>query len=95
MSFTIEATKFFALQLDELSENSLRLIEEKLKLIKNNPYRYKRIKGYNLILFRIRFKDKNKEKRLIYSIEKLNITLICILDRKKEYKDLKKYLSRN
>ncbi|MBU4352128.1 MAG: hypothetical protein KKA65_00095 [Nanoarchaeota archaeon] len=92
MNYALKPTKFFILQLDKISKEAANLIEEKLKLIKNNPYRYKRIKGHNLFLFRIRFKDQNKEKRLIYLVDKPYIKLICILDRKKEYKDLKKYL---
>ncbi|MBU2590253.1 MAG: hypothetical protein KKB39_05830 [Nanoarchaeota archaeon] len=92
MNYALKPTKFFILQLDKISKEATNLIEEKLKLIKNNPYRYKRIKGHNLFLFRIRFKDQNKEKRLIYLVDKPYIKLICILDRKKEYKDLKKYL---
>lgn len=87
-------TQFFLEQLDGLTNKTKELLEEKLLLIKDNPYRNKRIQGYNLFLFRIRFEDLRKEKRLIYLVDKPNIKLICILDRDKEYKDLDKYLKK-
>jgi len=63
-----------------------------LRLVKINPFRNKRIEEYNLFLFRIRFEDNRKEKRIIYLVDKPYIKLICILDRDKEYKDLRRYL---
>lgn len=94
MEYTLLPSQFFLLQVDELSEKAARIIEEKLKLLKINPYRNKRIHGYNLFLFRIRFEDEHKEKRLIYLVDKPFIKLLCILDRDKEYKDLKSYLKK-
>ncbi len=92
--FELKPTDFFLQQLDELSDEAAQLVEEKLKLAKINPFRYKRVKGYNLFLFRIRFEDKRKEKRVIYLVEKPLVKVLCILDRDKEYKDLKKYLTK-
>ncbi|MGA1823003.1 MAG: hypothetical protein ACMUIG_10810 [Thermoplasmatota archaeon] len=85
-------TKFFLDQLDDMDDSSKKLIKEKLLLVKINPYRYKRIKGYDLFLFRIRFEDGRKEKRLIYLLDKRKIKILCILDRDKDYKDLKRFL---
>lgn len=94
MNFPIKPTKFFLSQIKELDKKSKSIIKEKIELIKQNPYRYKRIHGYSLFLFRIRFKDSGKEKRLIYLIDKPHVKLLCILDRGKEYKDLKRYLKK-
>jgi len=94
MEYILRPSKFFLEQLDDLSKDAKSLIEEKLKLAKNNPYRYKRILGYKLFLFRIRFEEDKKEKRVIYLIQKPFIKILCILDRSKEYKDLKKYLKK-
>lgn len=94
MSFNIVPTKFFLKQLDDLSKDSLKLIKNKIQLLKTDPFRFKRIKSYKLFLFRIRFEDKRKEKRIIYLINKNDVKLICILDRDKEYADLKKYLTK-
>ena len=92
MEYELKPSHFFLQQIDELSEKSKELIHDKLKLVKINPFRYKRIHGYKLFLFRIRFEDQRKEKRVIYLVDKPFIKLLCILDRDKEYKDLKKYL---
>jgi len=94
MSYEIKPTYFFLQQLEKLSDKSIDLIKEKLKLIKENPFRYKRIYGYKLFLFRIRFEDRSKEKRVIYLVDNKTIKMLCILDREKEYKDLKKYLKK-
>ena len=77
-----------------MSDEAAKLIEEKLKLAKINPYRYKRIHGYKLFLFRIRFEDERKEKRVVYLVDKPFVKVLCILDRENEYKDLKKYLKK-
>ena len=92
MEYGLKPSHFFLQQIDELSYESKNIVEEKLKLIKVNPFRNKRIHGYNLFLFRIRFEDQRREKRVIYLVDKPYVKLICILDRDKEYKDLKKHL---
>ena len=94
MSYIIKPTYFFLEQLNDISSDSAKIIIEKLNLIKINPFRYKRIKGHKLFLFRIRLKDKGKEKRLIYLVQGKIIKVLCILNRDKEYKDLKKYLKK-
>jgi|SRR3989339_532199 len=90
--YVLKPSQAFEKQLRELNDNAKTIIEQKLRLIEQNPYRYKRIKGHNLLLFRIRFSDNRKEKRAIYIVEKNYIFLVCILDRDRGYKDLKVYL---
>jgi len=92
--YNLLPSEFFLQQLKELDYKSKRIIEEKLLLVKENPFRNKRIVGYNLFLFRIRFQDNKKEKRLIYLVDKPNVKILCILDRDNDYKDLKKYLKK-
>ena len=94
MNYEFVPTEFFLMQIDSLSPEAKAIIEEKLKLLKINPFRSKRIEGYSLFLFRIRFEDNKKEKRIIYLVDKPKIYLLCILDRSREYKDLKKYLKK-
>jgi len=89
MEYILKPSHFFLEQIEELSDEAARLIEDKLKLAKINPFRNKRIQGYNLFLFRIRFEDNRKEKRVVYLVEKPEVKILCILDR-----DLKKYLKR-
>ena len=64
MDYEIIPSKFFLEQIDELSDKAVKQIEEKISLLKNNPFRFKRIEGYRLFLFRIRFEDDRKEKRV-------------------------------
>ncbi|MBT3866068.1 hypothetical protein HOF78_03130 [Candidatus Woesearchaeota archaeon] len=85
-------SKFFLEQVNSLSAKSKNIVFDKLMLVKVNPFRYKRIYGYNLFLFRIRFSDKGKALRIVYFIEGNFVKIVCILDRSKNYKDLKKYL---
>jgi len=92
MDYILRPSEFFLQQITELSDEAARLIEKKIRLVKSNPYRYKRIYGYRLFLFRIRFEDDRKEKRIIYLVDKPYIKILCILDRDKEYRDLRKYL---
>ena len=92
MEFELKPSHFFLQQIDELSDEAKRVVDNRLKLVKVNPFRNKRIHGYNLFLFRIRFEVQHREKRVIYLVDKPYVKLICILDRDKEYKDLKKYL---
>lgn len=94
MVFILKPTNFFLEQLDDLNEKSKRIVKGKLELAKINPYRFKRIQGYSLFLFRIRFENNKKEKRVIYLIDKPFVKVLCVLDRDKEYKDLKKYLKK-
>jgi mRNA-degrading endonuclease RelE of RelBE toxin-antitoxin system len=94
MKYFLKPSKFFLEQLDALSDEAARLIENKLKLVKINPFRNKKIQGYKLFLFRIRFEDNRKEKRVIYLVDKPFVKILCILNRDKEYRDLSKYLKK-
>ncbi len=90
--FRLEASSKFKKQVKNLNTNTKNLIIEKLELIRINPFRYKKLKHPKFNLFRIRFTDERKEKRIIYLVDKNVIMVVCIIDRNKEYKDLDKYL---
>lgn len=92
VDYILKPSLFFLEQLDDLSDKAANIIDNKLRLLKINPFRFKRIEGYDLFLFRIRFEDNRKEKRIIYLVNKPHIEILCILDRDKEYNDLTKYL---
>jgi len=95
MSFKIIPSNTFNKQISKLNKQSRKIIYDKIQLIKENPYRYKRIhsKHYSKA-FRVRFSIEKKEIRLIYVVVEPNIILVCLLDRKKDYKDLEKYLDK-
>ncbi|MEK6953711.1 MAG: hypothetical protein AABX01_01780 [Candidatus Micrarchaeota archaeon] len=95
MSFTIKPTFFFLDQVRQLSGQSRRLIGEKLELIKQNPYRSKSIHSRIFSrVFRIRLDLDGKESRLIYAVIEPDIIVVCILERKNDYRDLEKMLLR-
>lgn len=95
MNMIIKALGIFKKQIKHLDAKSKRIIYDKIQLIKENPYRYKKVhsRQYSHV-FRIRFSIQSKETRLIYVVINPNIILVCLLDRKKDYKDLEKYLSK-
>ncbi len=95
MSFAVKALEFFIRQVESLDEKGKRQIREKIALIKDNPFRFKRIhsKKFNKV-FRVRLSLQGKETRLIYVVLEPNILIVCLLERKKGYKGLEKYLKK-
>jgi len=93
--YTLVPSKIFLEQVSVLSSKTKQILADKLRLVKKNPFRYKRIQGYGLLLFRIRCKDNKKELRVVYCVEGTIVKIVCILDRAHEYKDLKKYLKKS
>jgi mRNA-degrading endonuclease RelE of RelBE toxin-antitoxin system len=95
MSYSIKSLEIFEKQVKVLDKKSKRVIYDKIQLIKENPYRYKRLHSKKFSkVFRIRFSINRKETRLVYVIISSNIILVCLLDRKGEYKNLEKYLAK-
>ena len=93
MNFNIIPSKNFNKQLKKLDSRSKKIIYDKIQLIKENPYRYKKIHSKKFSrVFRVRFSINKQDTRLIYVVIEPNIILICLLDRSKNYKDLEKYL---
>lgn len=92
MKFRIVPTKEFLEQAKQLDEKTKIIVDNKLDLLKENPYRYKKLPGYGLKLFRIRFNVHNKAVRLIYTVIEPDVILICFISRKKDYRDLAKYI---
>ena len=95
MNYQIKSLKFFIEQIKDLDTQSKRIINDKIELLKQNPYRYKRVhsRQYSKV-FRVRFSIKKRETKLIYVVIEPNIILVCLLDRKNDYKDLEKYLNK-
>ena len=95
MTFTVKATEFFIQQTEKLNEQSKRIIQNKIGLIKEDPYRFKRIHSKKFSkVFRVRLNLEGKETRLIYVVLEPNIIIACLLERKNDYRDLEKYLAK-
>ena len=92
MIFKLISTKGFQQQAKYLDIKTKRILDNKLDLILQNPYRFKALNYKNHKLFRVPLNINSKETRLIYKIINPNIILNCLLERKRNYKDLKKYL---
>lgn len=92
MSFKIIPTKFFLKQLEELDDYSKAVIKSKKDLLKINPFRYKKVHSKKYRVYRIRMNLQNKETRLIYAILEPRVIIVCLIDRKKDYKNLEKFL---
>ncbi|MEA3329664.1 MAG: hypothetical protein U9Q06_02880 [Nanoarchaeota archaeon] len=95
MKFNIIPLNDFNKKILKLDEKSRRIIYDKIQLIKQNPYRYKRLNTKHLSkVFRVRLNIQSRETRLISAVIEPNIILVCFLDRKRDYKDLEKYLKK-
>ena len=93
MNYRIKALDVFLNQIKCLDKKSKDIIKEKIELIKENPFRFKRIHSRLFTkVFRVRLNIQKRESRLIYVVLKPNVILVCLLSRKKDYKDLEKYL---
>ena len=95
MIYRLIPSKIFLKQIEKLDSHSKQIIKDKIELIKQNPFRFKKIysKRFSRV-FRIRFSINKKEIRLIYVVAKPNVILVCLLDRKRDYIDLEKYLKK-
>lgn len=95
MSFKIRANGTFIKQISKLNSTNKKRIREKIELIKENPFRFKRIHSKRFKkVFRVRLNVEGIESRLVYVVLEPNIILACLLKRKDDYKDLEKYLSK-
>lgn len=95
MNFNVQSTDFFLNQIKGLDEKAKRIVKQKIGLIIENSFRFKRIhsKKFNKV-FRVRLNIQGKETRLIYVVLEPRILLVCLLERKNEYRDLEHYLSK-
>jgi len=93
MNFEIIVLPELFEEIKDFDQKTKNIFSSKLNLIKENPFRFKAIhsKQFNRV-FRVRLKIHAQEARLIYVILESKIILVCLLDRKKDYKDLEKYL---
>ncbi|OYT55873.1 MAG: hypothetical protein B6U68_04275 [Candidatus Aenigmarchaeota archaeon ex4484_14] len=93
MKFKIKVTEIFLEQVKKFKDKDKKLVKEKIELIRKNPYRFKRIHSKKFSrVFRIRLNLSGREMRLVYIVASADIILVCLLERKRNYNDLEKYL---
>lgn len=95
MSYNIITLDRFIKQVSKLNKEDKKRVYDKIQLIKENPFRFKHIKSDSYPhTFRVCLSIQRKETKLIYVIIKPDIILVCLMDRKKEYKDLENNLKK-
>lgn len=93
MKYNIITIPLFNKQVRKLDDRSRRLIHRKIQILKTNPYRYKKLNSNEYRkLFRIRLNINKQKMRLIYEVVEPDVIIICLLQRKGNYKELEKYL---
>lgn len=95
MTFAVKLSPEMVRQLDELDHQSKFIIWQKIQTIAENPYQFKKIHSRRFKkVFRVRLHLQGIENRLIYVVLEPNIIVTCLLERKKDYRDLEKYLDK-
>ncbi|MAF35520.1 hypothetical protein CL622_00160 [archaeon] len=92
MKFTLKATDLFYEQLNTLDQKTKLVVKQKIQLIETNPYRFKKLNWKKFKLFRVRINVSGKASRLVYCVIEPEIILICFIERKRRYKDLRRYM---
>jgi mRNA-degrading endonuclease RelE of RelBE toxin-antitoxin system len=91
-NFELRYTRFFENQWLNYNEKTKRLIEDKLRLIKQNPFRYDTLDGYKRVR-KIKLSIEGRYQRLLYALhipENNQIFILGIFEREKDYKDLER-----
>jgi len=92
LRFSLKFTRYFQKQWDKYDKKNQKLIKNKLKLIKENPFRFPRHKGYRFV-FKVKLSIEARYSRLMYAVfmpDSKHITILGIFDREAEYKDFEK-----
>lgn len=90
--FELHYTKYFEKQWLDYDEKTKLLIESKLKLIKQNPFRYDTLEGYKRVR-KVKFSLEGKYQRILYALHMPEVNQIFILgifDRNKGYEEFER-----
>lgn len=88
-NFELFYTEYFMKQWTEFNDKSKEFIKDKLRIVKENPYRYPVHKGYTRVR-KIKLSMEGKYQRLMYALhmpESNNILILGVFARKCNYKD--------
>jgi mRNA-degrading endonuclease RelE of RelBE toxin-antitoxin system len=90
--FELKFTQYFLKQWDSYDEKARRLIQDKLSLIKQSPFRFPKHEGYRFV-FKVKLSIGNKYSRLMYAVfmpDTKHITILGIFDREADYRDFER-----
>lgn len=96
MAWTLRFTEFFARQWNSLSDKEKSIVEEKIRLVKQNPFRYGRLRNFRFVI-KVKLEVKNNYSRLMYAAyfpDKSHITVLGIFSRKNAYRDFKSFFKK-
>ena len=92
LKFNLKFTQYFLSQWKGYDEKSRRLIESKLELIKQNPFRFPKHEGYKFV-FKVKLSIENKYSRLMYAVfmpDSQHITILGLFEREVGYKEFER-----
>ena len=90
--FSLKFTQYFLKQWKGYDGKSRILIQDKLSLVKQNPFRFPRHVGYRFV-FKVKLSIDNRYSRLMYAVfmpDAKHITILGVFDRKADYKDFER-----
>jgi mRNA-degrading endonuclease RelE of RelBE toxin-antitoxin system len=90
--FELTYTRFFEKQWLDYDEKTKLLIEDKLKLVKQNPFRYDTIEGYKRVR-KVKLTLEGKYQRLLYALhmpEANQIFILGVFERDKGYEEFER-----
>jgi len=93
--YDIYFSSYFEKQWDTYGEHTQRFVEDKIKLIKANPFRFKPHKGYKNV-FKVKLSIKDKYSRLMFAVylpDDTSISILGIFPRDLDYKDFNRIFS--
>jgi len=96
MAWNFKFSQLFLKQWKEYNLKSKKLIQSKLKLIKDNPFRYPNQIGYKFV-FKVKISIESRYSILIYAVfmpDSEDITILGIFDRSVNYKDFEKIFNK-
>jgi len=92
LEFELKYTRFFEKQWLDYDGKTKHLIEDKLRLVKQNPFRYDTLEGYKRVR-RVKLSIEGKYQRLLYALhmpQTNQILILGVFEREKDYKDFER-----
>lgn len=90
--FELRFTDYFLKQFGSYKEKEKGIINDKLSLIKEKPFRFERHEGFKFV-FKVKITVDDKFSRLMYAVfypDAEHITILGVFDRKADYKDFER-----
>jgi mRNA-degrading endonuclease RelE of RelBE toxin-antitoxin system len=90
--FEIRFTDYFKEQWDSYGEETREFIENKVRLLAWNPFRFETHKGYKNV-FKIKLTVRDRYSRLMYAVfypDERSITILGVFPRHSDYKDFER-----